>query len=223
MARYGRLLGLLAVVSGFAGTAVPQAYAEVVAAEQALTILARVETAGSRCNFLSNSLRAELARYLARAEIAAAERMPAATRRSALAAGRAEGRALPCDATSRAEVSETLSAARVAVRAADRGSVTKEQAVASYAPPRGNVGELGYYGDAVKAYYLERKCRHLSASQDRRYWQAIGRIHRKTVAGNGSAAVAALMRRAEAVANSMSCGSDSLAMVQAGFAAAARR
>ena len=56
-----------------------------------------------------------------------------------------------------------------------------------------------------------------------RYWKAIGRLHRATVAKNGAASVAPLLRQAERSAGKLSCGGGSLAMVKAGFADTVRR
>ncbi|MGH6853890.1 MAG: hypothetical protein ACREDX_00315 [Aestuariivirga sp.] len=200
--------------------AVKPALASEIAAEQAVQILTRARVADTLCIFLSTSLHEELSRYAARAEIAAAHQTSVDTARNAIAAGEAEGQAAPCSEATRTDVGDTLSAARDAVKAADSGRGIKQMALReARRDPQAGVGGLGYYATAVNAYYAERKCRHLSAKQDMRYWKAIGRLHRRTVAQNGAAAVAPVMRGAERSANAQSCGNNTRMIVQAGFAA----
>jgi hypothetical protein len=211
-----------ALVTGLAAGA---AHAQTDGAVQAVTILARARVIDERCHFLSPSLREELIGYAARAEIAAAEQITAARTRAAVKAGEADGRAASCNDAAKTDVRDTLAAARDAIKAADRNAAQSDGAgsadqTASMAG--GMVGGLGYYAGQVKAYYLERKCKHLSVDQDTRYWQAIGRIHAATVARNGAAAVRPVMRRAEDQASALSCGSGSLAMVRTGYREATR-
>jgi hypothetical protein len=206
------------------------------AAAKAVQILARARVTDARCHFLSSSAHEELAGYSARAETAAIGKLSASITRAAIAVGEAEGRKASCNDTARKDVGETLAAARQAVGAADSGprqaaaepATTPAPAPAPAEPPPAPlaaervasgamVGGLGYYAGQVKAYYVERKCMHLSARQDDRYWRAIGRIHTATVARNGASAVAPVMRRAEAQARQLACGSNSLRMVEAGY------
>lgn len=197
------------------------------AAQEAVRILSRARTADSRCQFLSRQERAELGRYTARAEIAAASQISAAAAKAAAAAGRSEGKSAACSEDTRADVRETLQAAREAIAASN--------------PPRRKTGaaqttdgededlkkqrpvRLDHYRSVVTAYYVERRCRHLSKPQADRFWRAIVRIHKSTVLHSGAGAVSRVMRRAERAAGSVSCGHDSTVMVKAGFAESVNR
>ncbi|MFT3986195.1 hypothetical protein [Aestuariivirga sp.] len=214
------LISLPILVLPLAGMSVNPAHAAS-PSEEAVRYLARAQQTDSKCHFLSSPQRNELARYAARAQLAAASQMSSGAARNAASRGAAEGRAQPCTAATKSDVVDTLVAARTAVAAADRGQNTPTTAApasnASIALASGPRGGLKFYSGQVKAYYIERKCKHLSASQDRRYWQAIGDLHRETVARNGSASVAPVMRNAEASANSLSCGAATEAAVEQGY------
>lgn len=189
--------------------------------EEAVRLIARAQQADSKCHILSGAQSNELARYAARAQLAATSQMSSGAARKAASLGAAEGRAQACTAATRSDVVDTLVAARTAIAAADRSQNTPNTAapapVTSIALASGPRGGLKFYSGQVKAYYIERKCKHLSSSQDRRYWQAIGDLHRETVARNGSASVAPVMRNAEASANSLSCGDATEAAVEQGY------
>jgi hypothetical protein len=203
--------------------------AEEIGAEQATEMLKRAEVADSRCHFLTSSLHDELSRYAAKAEIAAASQTSTNAAQIAATAGKVEGNKAPCDEATRMEVGQLLRAAREAINAGATGqrvarftpgaAAVKPKAVAAAA----KVAGLGDYGEQVKAYYVERKCRHLSALQDNRYWQAITRIYQATVAQNGVGWVARTQARAEAEANRLHCGGDTLLIVKQGFADAVGR
>src|SRR5207247_149602 len=118
-----------------------------------------------RCHFLSATLHDELGRYSARAEVAAAQQMSPAIASSAVAAGKAEGQGVPCTDATRGDVSDTLNAARQAVRRADAaGPAPAPQSDApppqpadapAGEPPMGRGGSLSHYGAALGPYYLE--------------------------------------------------------------------
>ena len=197
-------------------------------AAQALQILTRARVADERCHILSPAQHDELARYSARAELAAAQQLSASMASTAVRAGEAEGRAATCTETLRSDVNDTLTAARQAVQRADSGNFSAGQTAPAVPPaaaslaevPRRPGGGLAVYADQLRPYYLERKCRLLSPNQDRRYWQAITRLHQATVAGRGYPAVRAAMHRAEVSAATRSCAGDALLAIKAGFAAA---
>lgn len=223
-----KLAILLAMQAGLMLSAAPLADAATAGAAQALQILTRARVSDERCHFLSAAQHDELARYTARAEVAASQQLSTGIASTAVRNGTAEGQAVACTDAAKADVAETLAAARQAVNAADgrRGSSPPPRQVTRAAPetqppgPRGRVGSLAYYGSQIRPYYLERRCRMLSPAQDARYWRAITRLHQATVARNGYAAVSALMHRAEVSASTRSCGGEALATIRAGYAAA---
>ena len=191
-------------------------------AKDAARILAQAQVADQRCQFLSASLRRELAFYAARAEIAAVSQTTAATASNAVAAGMAEGKIALCDTVTATHISDILAAAREAVRTADSGRLVARAAVRTDPESRTGNG-LGHYATMVEAYYAERKCRHLSSRQDLRYWKAIVRLHRRIVAQNGTIMVAPVMRQAERNANAQPCGNNSRKIVDAGFNVTSRQ
>jgi len=83
----------------------------------AVRLLARSRTVDERCQYLDAADHQQLADFVARAEVAAARIDGVSRTRSARAQGDVEGRAMPCDASSRTVVTATLAAAR---RAAER-------------------------------------------------------------------------------------------------------
>ena len=227
MRRISNLLIALPILAmPLAAAGLRPAFAEGVAAQEAVQILTRARIADQRCQILQGAEHEELARYTARAEAAASQQISMEAAKSAVVAGAAEGSAATCDATTRSDVSETLVAARQAVKAADSGQMRLSREQSGGQPDNAGgaeTGQLEFYAGQVKAYYLERKCRHLSAEQDMRYWKAIGHIHQAAVARNGASAVAPVMRRAETSATATSCGGETLVAVKAGFAGAIRR
>ena len=84
--------------------------------------------------------------------------------------------------------------------------------------PAKSASGLACYGHLIEAYYLERQCRSLPKTQADRFWRAIVRLHRATVARNGASAVAPVMNRAERQARDSRCGSAALARIQDGYA-----
>lgn len=201
------------------------------AAEQALRIIVRAKTIESRCRFLSDAERSELSRYAARAEIAAASQSSSTTAKRATAAGRAEGRGVSCSTTARADVRETLYAAREAIAAAEKsrpGRASNASRTASNpavddrmqdqdAEAGRHGGDLGRYDRVVRSYYLERQCRSLSKAKDDRFWRGIARLHKAVVARHGAAAVAPLMHKAERRAKRSACGATALAEIRQGY------
>ena len=231
MRRFANFIVALTLQAGVQAIAERPANAANPGAAEALQILTRARIADDRCKILTPAQHDELSRYSAHAEVAAAQQLSTAVATTAVNAGAAEGRAAACTAALRSDVTDTLTAARQAVQRADAGGAPSPQAASApvRAPPsagpdvpvapRGRAGSLALYGDELRPYYLERKCRLLSPNQDDRYWRAITRLHQMTVAQNGYPAARAIMHRAEVSAATRNC-SDVLLTIKAGFATA---
>ena len=97
--------------------------------------LAHAQAVNEACQFLSDQAREELSGYVARAEVAAVEKIGVAGTRDAMARGRAEGRAAGCREDARSSLNETLMAARQAVAQADGGE--KPETGVTVAPQTG--------------------------------------------------------------------------------------
>lgn len=198
------------------------AFAETAGIERALELLAKSAVVDNKCNVLTVSERDELSTYVAKAEIAAAEKTTLAVTRSALSAGKKQGLAAPCGAEASYEVKETLTAAREAINAAEQDESAKvEPAVASQtATPKGG---LSVYGRIIEVYYLERRCTYLSKRKMKSFYKAVVKGHQAVVSEFGKAAVSKIMKSAEARANYQSCNWVGEARVKAGLAEIASR
>jgi hypothetical protein len=204
----------------------------------AVELLAKSKAADAKCGFLSGEESQELSDYVARGEIAAAQQTSVDETRAALAQGRKLGAATICGPDAKAELGETLLAARQAMAsvgaedtpppedsAAAAAEPVKKKQVAQApraAPPleerRGKLPGLKGYGGKAFAYYLDRRCGHLSRAQARRFYAAIIRMHDEALAASGKATVAKALRAAEAKAKTVSCGSQSASLVKSGYA-----
>lgn len=206
------------------GTAQPAAAAASGAA-QALQIITRAWAAEKHCRLLDTAEHDELSGYASRAETAAGQQFSASITDAAIAAGKAEGDALPCNDGTRSDIAHTLAAARQAARRADASNppaapqAPAPDPAAAPAEPRHIVGPTDYAGE-LGPYYLERKCKMLSPNQDDRYWRAITRMHMAVVQQNGIGTAHALMHRAEVSAASRDCDDAALLKIKAGFASA---
>ena len=203
------------------------------AAEEAVQMLSKARVADQRCDYLSGSERAELSRFTARAELAAASQSSPAAARAAVGAGTTQGKAAVCSPELRADVRETYEAARAAM--AQASAAERQQPATAPAPskpktvrqakaPRGDMeskprssASLNRYERIVRAYYLERECRSLSKAAAGRFWQGVARLHRATVAANGASRVAPLMNGAERRARGSSCGARAMAEIRQGY------
>jgi hypothetical protein len=205
------------------------AFAQSVSAEEALTLLARGNAADAKCHHLSAGEHQELADYLAKAEVAETGRSSSAEAQSIIATGRAEGRESLCGEESRAEVAATLEAARQAMADGEsRGAAVADAQPAAPAAkaPENKVApvktptaraDLASYGAAAMAYYVERRCGHLSPSDARAFWNLIVTRHNAALKAFGKRAVAAALQTAEATAGERSCGIQTAALVDAAF------
>ena len=202
--------------------------AETVAAEQAVRLLARAKAADDKCQYLSAGLREELSGYLAKAEIAVARRSSPAEASTAIKVGRADGRSAPCNAATKADINDTLAAAREAIAEQDEPAATnptaKKPAGGAAVEPPGEAGvSVPVYARLVRSYYVERRCRHLPKSDQRRFWKSIVSLHQSALARNSGQAVAKAMRSAERQAKGVACNDASLALVEEGFAEIVKR
>ena len=206
----------------FAALASKPAVAETVGFERALELLAKSVVVDNKCNVLTVSERDELSNYVAKAEVAAAERTTVDVTRSALSAGQSQGRAETCGEIASQEVKATLTAAREAINSAEQGdSSTAEPTLAIATPaPRGG---LSVYGRIIETYYLERRCTFLSRRRMNSYYRAVVRSHRAAISEFGKSAVSTIMKAAEARSNYQGCNGVGEARVKAGFAEVASR
>ena len=196
--------------------------AETVGLERALELLAKSVVVDGKCNVLTVSERDELSNYVAKAEVAAAEKTTVNVTRSALSAGQSQGRAAACGAMASQEVKEILTAAREAVHAAEEESgpaAAPTLAVAAPAPRSG----LAVYGRIIETYYLERRCTFLSTRKMNSFYKAVVRSHRAVISEFGKSAVLSVMRSAETRSNYQGCNGEGEARVKMGFAEVASR
>jgi hypothetical protein len=198
------------------------AIAETVGLERALELLAKSVVVDGKCNVLTASERDELSNYVAKAEVAAAEKTTVAVTRSALSTGQSQGRAETCGEEASQEVKATLTAAREAIRAAETGQSPAEEPAVAVARPAPK-GSLSTYGRIIEAYYLERRCTFLSRRKMKSFYKAVVRNHRAVIAEFGKSAVAKVMKSAEARSNYQSCNGAGEARVKAGFGEVASR
>lgn len=198
------------------------------AAAEAVRILTRARAADHKCGYLSAAERNELSRFTARAKIAAASQSSAGAAKSAAAAGRAEGSLGRCSADSEADVRETLVAARDAIAAAAPPakagrSNKKTPAMAADKSQRPAGRGLKFYAAAVRAYYLERRCRSLPRNDAGRFWRGIVVLHKAAVSAHGKKAVAQVMQRAQSSVRNASCGTTSGTEIAKGYSGIASR
>ena len=206
----------------FAGLAAKPALAEAVGLERALELLAKSVVVDGKCNVLTMTERDELSSYVAKAEVAAAEKTSVAVTRSALAAGRNQGLAATCGSGASDEVKETLVAARDAINSSERedARVAKPALAAPLPAARGS---LSNYGRIIETYYLERRCAFLSRRKMNSFYRAVVRSHREVLAKFGRSAVSKVMKSSEARSNYQRCNGAGEARVKAGFAEIASR
>lgn len=218
MLKFSQLLITLPLLAlPFSALASKPALAETVGLERALELLAKSVVVDGKCNVLTVSERDELSNYVAKAEVAAAEKTTVAVTRSALSAGQSQGRAATCGAGASQEVKETLIAARDAINAAEQyDRPAAGPALAAPAPaPR---GALSMYGRIIETYYLERRCTFLSRRKMNSFYKAVVRVHRAVISEFGKPAVSKVMKSAEARSNYQRCNGVGEARVKAGFA-----
>jgi hypothetical protein len=204
------------------------AAAETATPIDALELLAKASAVDAKCKVLPSSGHDELNGYLARAEIATTARYSVDDAKQAISLGRSSGDVAPCSPTAGDEVQATLAAAREAmVEVQSRSSPVRAKRVASLTSPKETVqpdrpdkrasGALGLYGRSAMAYYVERRCRHLSSGETRDFWHRIVESYRKVVNVYGAEAVARVQGRAEADADTLDCGEPTVQLVKAAY------
>jgi hypothetical protein len=218
------------------------AFAETVGIERALELLAKSVAVDGKCKVLSAAERDELSRYASRAEISGAEKTSVEHTRAALETGKRAGLATVCNNQSRADVKDTLEAAREAIKTVAQNDtltvpdtkVTSQKPVINGQKPTSvaistNPGKpaapnkLSAYSRVTEAYFLERRCSYLTRQQIMSFYKAVVRNHLAAIARFGKAAVSSARRSAEVNANSQSCNGAGEARVKAGYAEMASR
>jgi hypothetical protein len=209
---------------------------EVLSPDAATELLAAAQEINTKCSVLSPSAEEELTGYVARAELATVNRLGVEGARRVIGAGKAQAKGASCDSGSRTLVEGTLEAARHAhaeaesraVMAAEKSAEkpTKAEKRAAKPLPREATaavsGGLQSYGRQAMAYYVERRCAHLSSREANRFWRLIVARHKEALRQNGVKAVRLTLRRAEAAAAGKSCGSRTAQLVKQNYAALSR-
>lgn len=205
----------------------PPLKAEVVMSQiEALRQLAKSRAADGKCRVLPAAEADELASYLARAEIAAAGRSPVSEVQSAMSLGKTLGAGSDCSTNTTGEVKATLDAARQAMAAAksapepegvDVVEAPVEPERRAVPAPRPRNATLAEYGRQAFAYFVERRCEHLSRRDIRAFWAAVVREHRAALSAYGRGAVVRTVKRAQADADATECGARSRQIVRAEY------
>ncbi|HUQ36061.1 MAG TPA: hypothetical protein VM144_06750 [Aestuariivirga sp.] len=223
MLKFSRFLITLPLLAlPLAAVAPKPALAETVGLERALELLAKSVVVDNKCNVLTVSERDELSNYVAKAEVAAAEKTTVNVTRSAFSAGQSQGRAATCGAVASQEVKETLTAAREAINAAEQANSQATEPARAFATPAPR-GGLSVYGRIIETYYLERRCAFLSRRKMNYFYRAVVKSHRTVISEFGKSAVSKVMKSAEARSNYQGCNGVGEARVKAGFAEVASR
>jgi hypothetical protein len=236
MSKYAQLMITLPLLAlPFTTLALKPAFAETVSIPRALELLAKSMVVDARCHVLSGPEHDELSRYNLMAEIAAAAKTSIAATQSSLSAGRKMGQGVVCNTQASAEVTDTLNAARQAVKylakhpdmlasAAPQALPKAEdaQGVAA-APPLTTTGKLADYARITEAYFLERRCTYLSKLEIFSFYKAVLKNHYAAIAQFGKPAVFAARNNAEIRANAQSCNGAVEARVNASYAEVASR
>jgi hypothetical protein len=201
---------------------------------EALELLAKHSAADAKCNTLTAGEHAELNGYLARAEIATTARHSVDEARSAINFGRKSGEVASCGPVTADDVRATLLAAREAMAQVETGKKPRRtKQVASISKPRkqesqpafpgkARPGGLNLYARHAMAYYVERRCRHLTRGETADFWRRIVGSYQSAVRSFGAGAVARAQRRAETEAGGWGCGDRSLKLVEAAYARSRR-
>ena len=230
-------LPVLLVPAMIYSTAPATAQVVTVGPSDAVKILAQSQAADKKCRHLTAAEHEELSGYVAKAEVAAASRDNVALATSARRTGYKLGRAMACGNNSEELVRAALNAARIAmaqarrnanrrkVKTASRALVTPVRARRRTAPPafRASIATLSGYRTQAAAYYIERRCRHLSRAQVISFYRMIVADHNALLASQGAAAVARAKKSAVAIASGhQACGSRTAALVKNGYRAIRR-
>ncbi|HFC04795.1 MAG TPA: hypothetical protein ENJ55_03735 [Rhizobiales bacterium] len=229
-------LPLLATPLALANALPARAAAQNVGPTGAVKLLAESRTIDAKCNYLSSREHSELNDYVAKAEIAAATMTSAPEAQSARRTGNKLGKASVCGRTSEELVRATLDAARRAMVAAR--SQRKARTVARRQPRQqkrlvriqpetrsstriatvSNPTSLTRYRRMTEAYYLERRCQHLSRPEAVRFWKRVVASHNAVLQKYSVSQVSKAKSGAERAARGWGrCGSRTARIVQAGY------
>jgi len=230
------LIAIPVIIMPVAMIAAQPATAEMVSPGEALQIMAKSEAASVKCGVLMGSERNELKQYIARAEIAAAQRMGPAEANATVLSGRAAGKAVSCNGAAAAEIYEALNAARIAVAQADGGRRAKPSLFPksrsvrlsnSTAPvtlerePVRSRGSLGRFQQISTAYFIEKRCRFLPYSRARNFWQSVLGAQSEAMAANNRNQVNAALKQARATAARTACDAKAARLVRSAYASLA--
>ena len=199
-----------------------QAWSKDAPAELAAGLLAKSKAMDIKCNFLNGTDRNDLATLVARAEVALAGRESIDDTKAVMSKNAALGNGATCSADERSEVTNVLSAARMAaskiavmapVAAKPEMIMPKvETAVASplfsFAPNKPNMkitSGLSAYASLTERYYLARRCGTMTSRNINSFYQTVVSTHKQVLSAFGRNAVASVMMNSESVANNKSC------------------
>lgn len=186
-----------------------------------------------KCKSLSRKEREELATHAAFAETAAVRTngsgavMAARSRAKSSAncgsakqtasAGLAAGRRFEQSFVdnSKAQAKRAVKRKKAKQRVAAAQPKKKRQRWQQFASSSG--GGLAGYTHRTRAYYVQRRCRHLAYGDDLRFWKIIAAQHRRLVRRFGSSAVSRAQARARSAASRIRCGYRSEQIVVAGL------
>lgn len=191
---------------------------------EAVELLARSEAIDVKCRHLSGAEHDELRDYVARAEVAVASQTSAARAGAAINKGAAAGNATSCGRESEITVRATMDAARRAIAASRNAQPepaaprAQTAALRTSEPAVGARGKPARYARLAAAYYVERRCKHLSHAQAVDFWKRIVRMHKSVLSSHGPDALTRAKSRAIAKSKSMRrCNSNSAKLVRASY------
>jgi hypothetical protein len=206
------------VLTCFSTFSCQQSLASTFAAEQATEMLARAQAVQQKCKFLPASQKEELARFVARAEIAMVSKSSTRATKALIARGRAQGQKAACSDAERIDILDILNAAQQAsagIKPTATKSITVEKpltlAAAVKKPTPEPVqkstpaGNLDQYAELTKRYYLARRCGSLSMSSINTLYRNVVATHRRVISNFGVPAVRNVLRLSEQRASHSSC------------------
>jgi len=226
-------LPLLAAPLIFSGVNPANAQGQDIGPIGAVKLLAQSGSADAKCNHLTSPEHVELKDYLAKAEIAAATIVSASLAQDARRSGKKLGKATVCGRGSEELVRATLDAARRAMaqaiaqqqakpvvrKQAQKQPQKKKHQVRNKKPRQIlNATSLTRYRRVTEAYYLERRCQHLSRPKAVQFWKRIVSSHNAVLKKYSSAQVSKAKSGAERAARNRGiCGSRTARIVKAGY------
>ena len=230
----------VAAASWFIGTSAMTASAsQDVGPTKAVQLLSTSRTLDEKCKYLNSDEHQELSDYLARAEIVAAGREGSGKAQGAVKTGAQRGAAMGCGNESEIIVRATMDAARRAIDHARAQAKVQKAAVQKPAklekkkqrstsdsrkkiarqPAKSLSGGLRSYSQQAAAYYVERRCRHLSQGQAMKFWRKIVAKHNVLIERHGPDAVRAAKNAAISKSRASGrCGSRTANLVRRGYA-----